>query len=75
MRDLVGASIDLTVEPDTRLDGFVKVGASRTAVSPLGTELYQKAAYQAVDAIWRTLPSEPCGSTAIRAPARAVRNR
>ena len=52
MRDLVGASIDLTVEPDTRLDGFVKVGASRTAVSPLGTELYQKAAYQAVDAIW-----------------------
>jgi len=52
MRDLVGVAVDLTIEPDTRLDGFVKVGAARTAVSPLGTELYQTAAYKVVDAIW-----------------------
>jgi hypothetical protein len=52
LRDLVGASISVTVEPDTRVDGFFKVGASQTAVSPLGTELYYKAAYQAIDAIW-----------------------
>jgi hypothetical protein len=52
LRDLVGGSITVSVEPDTRVDGFFKVGASRTAVSPLGTELYYKAAYQAIDAIW-----------------------
>jgi hypothetical protein len=52
LRDLLGVSIAVNVEPDTRLDGFVKVGASRTAVSPLGTELYHKAAYQAVEAMW-----------------------
>jgi hypothetical protein len=52
LRDLVGGSIAVSVEPDTRVDGFFKLGASRTAVSPLGTELYYKAAYQTIDAIW-----------------------
>ncbi len=52
LRDLLGVTVALELEPDTRLDGFEKVGAGRVAVSPVGTELYQRAVYQALDSLW-----------------------
>lgn len=52
LRDLLGVTAAFELEPDTRLDGFEKVGAARVAVSPVGTERYHRAVYQALDSLW-----------------------
>ncbi len=46
--DVLGAGITVPtdLEPDTALNGFVSIGASRTTISPTGVNKYETAAYE-----------------------------
>ena len=45
--DVLGEGLTMPeiLEPDTTLNGFVSIGASRTTISPRGVESYEEAAY------------------------------
>lgn len=47
IRELFGADINVptSLEPDSSLAGFVAIGASVSAISPLGVEKYEQAAF------------------------------
>ena len=47
VQDILGPNLDVPtdLEPDTALNGFVSIGASRTTISPVGVEKYEDAAY------------------------------
>ena len=46
--DVLGEGLTMPeiLEPDTTLNGFVSIGASRTTISPRGVESYEEAAYE-----------------------------
>ncbi len=48
IKDLLGAEITVStvLEADTVLQGFASIGASRIALSPLGTEQFEVAAFE-----------------------------
>lgn len=75
--DVLGAGLTMPeiLEPDTTLNGFVSIGASRTTISPRGVESYEEAAYdlagQALaperrDSLVTCDPSATCTETFVR---------
>lgn len=51
--DLLGAGLLLpsSLEPDTALEGLYSVGAAATAISPVGVELYEEAAFSLAEQV------------------------
>lgn len=75
--DVLGAGLTMPeiLEPDTTLNGFVSIGASRTTISPRGVESYEEAAYEIAaqvlaperrDSIVTCEPSLTCTQTFVR---------